>query len=526
MIELEQKLQDQTNKVIFRSRAKWYEEGEKNTKYFYSLEKANYNAKTCNALLVNGEIIDDDESILQQQSAYYEDLYKEDPSVNFEASIESPVKLSEDQKNSLNGPVTMDKIKKAVFSLKKNKTPGQDGLSTEVYTTFWPLICQHLYETIDYAFEHNKLHETALQGILNVIPKPGKDSRIIGNLRPITLLNTDYKIIEKIVLNRILNVLDLLVHPDQRGFMQGRSISVNVRKLLDIHDILVRDQKDAVVLSLDFSKAFDKVSFSAIRGSLEYFNFPEFIIRWTSILSTNFQIRVQNNGKFSRYFQVSRGIHQGGVCSAAYFVLAAETMAQKIRKNSQISGVFVRSIENKLNQFADDTDAFSSNTKDSVQALVNELQDFRHQSGLEINYNKTTLYRIGSLKKSNAHYYMQPRIEWAEESIQVLGITITREPISLIDRNYQILVEKTASVLNNWCNRSLSLFGKVNIVNTLVASLFIYKMKVLPCIPESFLNKINSLILEVFVEWEKGKNCLSHAPALKKARRSQSGLYF
>ena len=372
IIDLNTLLAEETQRVIFRSKAKWYEEGEKNNKYFYSLERAKFNAKTCSTLIVGGKTYDTDCDILDQQREYFEKLYEVDQNVNFELT-NSPVMLSEAQKETLSLPFSKEEIMSAIKDLKNNKTPGDDGLPAEVYKAFADLLVNPFYQLVNYAYEHEQLHTSALRGILNVIPKPGKDARYINNLRPITLLNVDYKIIEKMLTHRFSTVVPLLVHSDQRGFIAGRDIAVNIRKLLDIMDITEKRKEEAMVLSLDFSKAFDKISFSAIRGGLIYFGFPEFLVKWTEILYTNFQLRIQNNGKFSTYFNVNRGIHQGGVASATYFVLAAETMAQKIRECPDVAGIKVRDTDNKLNMFADDTDTLSLFQQKSIDAILRIL---------------------------------------------------------------------------------------------------------------------------------------------------------
>ena len=78
--ELEVKLEDRTRGLIFRSKANWYELGEKGTRYFLNLEKSKYNAKTCYSLMgPDGQTIDNQIEILNAQKDYYQDLYKEDP---------------------------------------------------------------------------------------------------------------------------------------------------------------------------------------------------------------------------------------------------------------------------------------------------------------------------------------------------------------------------------------------------------------------------------------------------------------
>ena len=161
-------------------------------------------------------------------------------------------------------------------------------------------------------FRIGKLHETTRRGILNLIPKANKDTRFIKNLRPITLLNSDYKLIEKAIADKMILALEHIIHKDQRGFMKTRRISVNIRKFLDIMHQAQEDDLEAIVMSLDFVKCFDKCSFSILHGSLEFFAFGTIVKEWTHILYKDFTVKIQNNGFFSEEIQIKKGVHQGG----------------------------------------------------------------------------------------------------------------------------------------------------------------------------------------------------------------------
>ena len=114
--------------------------------------------------------------------------------------------------------------------MNNNKTPREDGLPVDFYKIFWKDIKGAFMQMIDHAYTKRKLHESARRGILNLIPKANKDTRYVKNLRPITLLNTDYKIKEKAIANKMIPALEHIIHRDQRGFMKNRRISVNIRK--------------------------------------------------------------------------------------------------------------------------------------------------------------------------------------------------------------------------------------------------------------------------------------------------------
>ena len=502
--ELEERTLTRVRGIMFRSKVKWYEEGEKNTKYFYSLEKMRYNAKTCYKLIDDqNKQLDCQAEILKAQEKYYQDLYEEDTEVQFTLHNKYDVKVPEEVRIQQDTQITEKEIKQAIHAMNNNKTPGQDGIPIDFYKVFWSRLQDIFYAMILLEYEEQQLHETAREGILNLIPKPNKDSRYIKNLRPITLLNTDYKIIEKAVANKMMPAMKNIINKDQRGFMEDRRISVNIRKMLDIMYLAEKEDLEAVVLSLDFVKCFDKCSFKILHGSLDFFQFGVVVKEWTKILYKDFRVKIQNNGNFSNWIKIKKGVHQGGCCLSVYFLVIAEILALSLRDNQDIEGITFRDIRNLLNQFADDMDIFSICTKKSLEAIQKELDCFRLQSGFTVSYDKTTMYRIGSLRHSNAQMYDLDQFKWSNEDITVLGVTVAHEDI--VDKNYQSIIQKTSKTLNAWYNRGLSLIGKVQVVNTLVASLFVYKMMVLPIIPRPIEKRIDNMIREFLWGGKKAK---------------------
>lgn len=100
---------------------------------------------------------------------------------------------------------------------------------------------------------------TMKQGLVSLIPKPNKDPSLIDNWRPITLLNIDYKLIALVYAKRLKKGIDTIINETQTGFMKGRHISSNIRLVLDLIDYSDAIDSDAVVLFLDFCKAFDTI---------------------------------------------------------------------------------------------------------------------------------------------------------------------------------------------------------------------------------------------------------------------------
>ena len=496
--DLEEKLDERIKGVMFRSKARWFEQGERNSKYFFALEKSKYNAKTCFCLYDSEEkLVTNPYEILEIQEQFYAELYKEDSDVKFTLTNNTGVRVPKELREQQDKPIELGNLQEAIKSMKNNRTPGYDGIPVDFYKVFWADLKTPFLAMVQQVFLEEKLYDTARLGILN------KDTRHVKNLRPITLLNTDYKIIEKAVANMMIPALDTIIHSDQRGFMKNRRISVNIRKLLDIIHYTKVSDIEALVLSLDFVKCFDKCSFSILHGSLDFFNFGETVKKWTKILYKNFVVKIQNNGHFSPEIRINKGVHQGGCCSAIYFLVIAEILAMALRENPQIEGITIAQIKNLLNQFADDADVFSMNNEQSIKAIFSELESFRKQSGFTISYDKTVLYRIGSLRHSSAMLYNIDQVAWSNEDITVLGITVAHQDI--VRKNYSKLQEKVHSVLNAWQNRGLTLMGKVLVVNTLIASLFVYKMMVLPNMPDNIIKVIENEIRKYLWGGKKAK---------------------
>ena len=261
--------------AIFRSKVQWYELGEKSSKYFYSLEKSRYNAKTCFALIdenVDGGILRDQTKILEKQKEFYEQLYTADSDIKFNLINTYGIEVNKEEKTLQGINLTYEELDIAVRGLKKERTPGPDGIPADFYKVFWSEIRELLYKVYESAYAEEQLPELTMSGILNLIPKPNKDSRYLKNLRPITLLNTDYKIIEKVIANRMLPCLHRLIHENQTGFMPGRRISINIRKILDILEYTKIKKIPGLILNLDYQKVFDRIEISSTIKALQFFS--------------------------------------------------------------------------------------------------------------------------------------------------------------------------------------------------------------------------------------------------------------
>lgn len=135
-----------------------------------------------------------------------------------------------------------------------------------------------------------------------VIHKEGKDPTKCQSYRPISLLNTDLRILTAIFAKRLSKIATEIISPDQTGFMAGRHCGDNVRRLLNIISYSKTNQEESIILSLDAQKAFDRVSWQYLHKTLERFQFGPNFLKWIQILYSNPQAVVKVNGTISERF--------------------------------------------------------------------------------------------------------------------------------------------------------------------------------------------------------------------------------
>ena len=350
--ELEKLRKHKLQGNYIRSRAKWIEEGEKPSSYFCKLESRNFIRKIIPKLeLDSGEVIYDQTKILTETKSFYTKLYENKlDNVNFGLNNEliyaDIPKLSETESDSLEGEITFSEASKTLSSMKANKSPGS-GFSSEFLKVFWKYIGVFVVRSINYGYKNNILSVTQRHGVITLLPKGDKARHYIKNWRPITLLNTVYKIASGCIAARLKKYLHKIINPDQTGFMSNRYIGENTRLIYDIMQYTEDEEITGLLLLIDFEKAFDTLSWNFIQQTLDFFNFGPTIRQWVKIFYTNITSAVNQGGNLSEIFNIQRGCRQGDPLSPYIFLICAEILAIQIRKNEKIKGITVGNIEKK-----------------------------------------------------------------------------------------------------------------------------------------------------------------------------------
>ena len=274
---------------MIRSRAEYIDKGERPTKYFCGLEKHNYVSKTMQQLEKDdGTTIRDQKAILKETELYYKQLYASRDTELENIDLENYIghnmkKLTNTQADKLEGLLTLQEISTTLKNMKNDKSPGLSGFAAEFFKVFWNKLRTFVLRSLNYGYLTGELSITQKKGIITCIPKENKPKIFLKNWRPLTLLDTVYKLASGAIANRIKLVLDDLINRDQTGFIKGRSLVENIRVIYDIMKFTEEQQIPGLILLIDFEKAFDSLSWNYLHKALQHLNFGESVRQWVKI---------------------------------------------------------------------------------------------------------------------------------------------------------------------------------------------------------------------------------------------------
>ena len=191
--------------------------------------------------------------------------------------------LNESEIQEYEGKIRERECLEVIKSIPNGKSPGTDGLPVEFYKVFRLDIKDILLSCYSYAFETGQMSISQRRGIISLIPKKNSLPFFLKNWRPLSLLNTDYKIATKCIACRLKKTIPSIINKDQTGYLKGRYIGENIRVIYDIIAYIDENEVPGLLFFADFEKAFDKIDWGFIEKSLKYFNFGTDLVRWVKL---------------------------------------------------------------------------------------------------------------------------------------------------------------------------------------------------------------------------------------------------
>ena len=499
--------------IIVRSKAKWYLEGEKNSKYFCNLEKRHYTEKLMTKIIVEDDKeIEDLDTIIKEQKKFYESLYtsrKPKKSKQFEKTFfpkerDHIPKVSVEEKARCEGKITEQECLQFLKNMKNNKTPGSDGYTAEFYKFFWKDLRTYLVRSINYGYTSEKLSVTQRLGVLNCLPKPHKSKYLLKNWRPISLLNIDYKIATGVIANRMKPTLQNIIGDQQKGFLKGRNIGECIRTIYDALSEAENRRMVGMILLIDFEKAFDSIEWDFMDQVLEYFGYGESLRKWVKVFYTDVESCIINNGHCSERFKIARGVRQGDPLSPYLFLLCVEVLALAIKTDPDIKGWSFDDTEYLIAQYADDTTLLLDGSEESFEKSISILELFSKFSGLKVNCEKTKIIWVGAtrlkqfMKEHDFHWQLGGKFT-------LLGITFDLSRDDWTKCNFEEKIQQFRTVLNSWVLRDLTLIGKITVIKSLALPKLVMLFQVLPSPKEDLLKEIERICFNFIWGGKKDK---------------------
>ena len=352
----------------------------------------------------------------QQLLAIDRDPNKEPDEDKLTKTLENvSTKLSPEDAAELGKHISEGEVEAAMVDTANNKAASLDGIPVEL----WKLLHQqyksakeedwHKYCNITLTLTR-VFRNIVLNGIREgtnfnewwmcpIYKKKGADN--ITNYRPITILNTDYKILTKAIATRLTRIAPNIIHPDQAGFIRGRSIFDQIDQTVTTINYAKLKGINGSIVALDQEKAYNKITHPYLWRILQKFAFPNEMINTIKILYKDAPTSVIINGVISSPFYVTRGVRQGDPMSCILFNLSIELLAANIRA-SNIRGIDVQKLNKqvKVSLFADDTTVVLTE-HDSFTELINLLDKWCEVSGTKFNIEKTEIIPIGTPEYRN-----------------------------------------------------------------------------------------------------------------------------
>jgi hypothetical protein len=257
------------------------------------------------------EIYSGQRALQEEAVSHFSGLYKKSTNLDLRGMVSTtslfPRFVSDIEAAELYKPVTLAEIKHILTNFKTERSPGPDGWSTEFFCYFFDLVGSDLLQMVENSWITGKIVGSLNSTFIVLIPKESNPLSF-GDYRSISLCNLIYKLISKVISNRIKPFLERSLSAEQLGFLQGRRIQDAIGAAHEgIHNIKKYNLK-ALVMKLDLKQAFDCVDWEFLRLILYSAGFGDLLIDWilSCVSGSNFVVLI--NGEASKFFKSERGL--------------------------------------------------------------------------------------------------------------------------------------------------------------------------------------------------------------------------
>ncbi|GJX19500.1 RNA-directed DNA polymerase, eukaryota [Tanacetum coccineum] len=476
-----------------KAKIQWAIEGDENSKFFHGIinrKRANLAIK---GVMVDGDWVDDPCRVKEEFRLHFANRFRAPVDTRYKLNYTFPNKLQPDQMATLESPVSRDEVRNAVWGCGENKSPGPDGFSFEFFRKFWDTVGSDFYEAVEWFFEHSSFSRGCNSSFIALIPK-NQDPKFVNDYRPISLIGSLYKVVTKILANRLSSVIPGLISDVQTAFLPNRQILDGPFIINELLSWCKHKKQQAMVFKVDFAKAYDSIRWDFLEDVLTAFGFGPKWCSWIRGCLHSGMASVLLNGSPSSEFQFYCGLKQGDPLAPYLFLLVMESLHLSVSRAIE-AGIFKGiKIDSTLNLshlfYADDVVFIGEWSPSNLSGITNILHCFSLLSGLSINLKKSNLLGVGV------------RSEYVKDAAVNLGCLTMKTPFKYLgvmvggicatSQAWEDTIGKLKARLSNWKLKTLSVGGRLTLLKSVLGSTPIYNLSIYKA-PKSVLHSMESL---------------------------------
>jgi ribonuclease HI len=394
------------------------------------------------------------------------------------------------------------------------KAPGLDGLSADFFLDNWDIVGEEVSQIVLHALNSGVMNKGMNFTYIALIPKI-KSPKKVSDFRPISLCNVIYKLVSKVLANRLKVWLPKIISPFQSAFIQGRLITDNIiaayETLHTMHSKMY-GKTGYMAIKLDMSKAYDRVEWGFLERVMRRMGFAERWIHLVMMCVTSTSYSVLVNGAPVGLISPSRGIRQGDLISPYLFLLCAESLSSLLSQaemDGSIVGVPTSRRGPRINHifFADDSLLFCKASQEQWQRLSMLLNAYEKASGQQLNKDKTgVFFSRNTDSKTRQKIMRMAGIPSSQRYDTYLGLP------ALVGKSriaaFQGIKERVWKRLQDWKLNFLSQARKEVLLKAVIQAIPTYSMCVF-LLPKALCDKINSLMHKFWWGYQKKEKGIS-----------------
>ncbi|XP_050222822.1 uncharacterized protein LOC126672915 [Mercurialis annua] len=468
-----------------KSRVKWLKEGDRNSEFFHRSCNFRKAKMGIHSMLIDGVLSDNMEHISNHITSYYANLFSATRGRPSDLQIVKniiPHLVTDEDNDGLTRCPSNDEIRATVFDMDGSSAPGPDGFSGAFYKYCWNIIGLDLCRLVCHFFQFGKLTTGLCSSLMVLIPK-FKGAVSIDQFRPIVLSNFCFKVITKILADRLASIAEKIISKHQFGFIKNRSISHCIATASEGVNVLnKRCFGGNMALQIDIKKAFDTMEWSFILEVLDAFGFSLQFRDWVLEIFSSARLSVILDGSTAAYFSCSRGVRQGDPLSPLLFCLAEDFLSRLITSYVQ-AGKLQQMNYSKGSLFAshlfyaDDMLVFCKASLRNVKALKSIFNVYGKASGQCVSWEKSFAYYGCSISETRVNSLcLELNIKRGSLPFNYLGVPLFAGAPRKI--YLQSIADKVTNKFAGWKGSALSMAGRVTLVNSVILSSLLHSFSI------------------------------------------------